>query len=258
MTEFVNPLSSKLEALRDKAGLRGVLILCGESAFLLSAPLMILMVVFGKQMLALWVGASYSSTYALLVMLTIGLTTAMTQASTQSMLFGMGQHKGLVWMRLAEGLGIAALGTILIRPFGLWGYAFATMFVSLLINLFVIPRHACKVLEMPVRNYYIKACLKPALFSLPLVLVLVGFQSVCPVTSWSRLVLGSMLGASTYLLTLFLAAHLKRRWNLEWFALGTLELVASRFQKDKRELESSAGIGVFAEMEKLEEQSVAE
>jgi O-antigen/teichoic acid export membrane protein len=258
MTEFANPLSSHLEAREDKSGLRDVLILCGESAFLLSVPLMALMLVFGKQMIALWVGASYSSTYALLVMLTIGLTMAMTQASTQSMLFGMGRHRGLVWMRLAEGLGIAALGTILIRPWGLWGYAFATMAVSLLINLIVIPRHVCKILEMPAQTYYLKGCLKPFLYSLPLILVLWSYKRTFPLESWSRLLAGMLLGGLTYVLTLLAGAWLTRRRRLEWLAVGILDLVANRFGKWKENFGASASCTVLEEFEKVEEHSVAE
>jgi O-antigen/teichoic acid export membrane protein len=258
MTEFANPLSSHLEALQDKAGLRRILILCGESAFLLSAPLTAFMLVFGRPMMTLWIGSRYSSTYALLVMLTIGLTAANTQCSTQSMLFGIGRHKGLVWMRLVEGIGIAALGTILIHLWGLWGYAFSMMIVSLLINLVLIPRYACKLLEMPARTYFLNGCLKPSLFSLPLVVVFLGFQHFSPIGSWAGLVTGILIGGFVYVLTLLTGVWLKRRRQIDWAALGILDLLEKRFVKKKRDLEASASAVVFEEFEKGVEQSVAD
>ena len=208
--------------------------------------------------MTLWIGTRYASTYALLAMLTIGLTAANSQSSTQSILFGIGRHKGLVWMRLAEGIGIATLGIVLINLWGLWGYALSTMIVSLLINMVLIPRYVCKILEMPARTYFLSGCLKPSLYSLPLVMVLLGLQHFSPVGSWAGLVTGTLIGGSVYVLTLLAGAWLKRQRQIEWPALGILDLVEKRFFKKKKDLETSASAAVFEEFEKVAEQTVAD
>ena len=253
MTEFVNPLSSHLDVHQDKAGLRHMLLLCGESAFLLFAPLATLMVVFGKQMLSLWVGSSYISSYPLLVLLTIGLGIGATQYSMQSMLFGIGRHKGLVWLRLAEGLCIAGLGIVLMRFWGLWGYAFATMAVSLTINLFLIPRYLCKILEMPVWTYWAKGCLKPCAFSLPFAAVLLLFAREFPVKSWTGMIIAVLCGVAMYLLTLLSGVLLRKRFQVSWSSLGVLGVLEKRFFGQREDLEISANVQLFQELERTQE-----
>ncbi len=258
MTEFVNPLSSQLEAHQDNAGLRRLLILCGESAYILFAPLAVLMIVLGKQMITLWVGNSYASTYPLLVLLTIGLGVSTTQASTQSLLFGIGRHKGLIWMRLTEALGAAAFGVALLHPWGLWGYAFATMVTCLAINMVMVPRYACKILEMPLSRYLAKGCLKPCMFSLPLAVALVEFNHVFPVKTWIGVIAGIVLAGAVYGLTLLAGAISNMRYRTAWSSMSILNLLQKRFLEGKIDLDLAANTAVLNEFEKAEEQSVAE
>lgn len=258
MTEFVNPLSSHLEAHQDGGGLRRVLILCGESIFLLLSPFAVLMFVFGKEMISLWVGTSYASTYPLLVMMTIGIGMATTQASTQSLLFGIGRHRGLVWMRLVEGLGIAALGIVLMRTWGLWGYAFSTMIVALSINLILIPRYACRILGMPVRTYLEKGCLKPCLYSLPLAGTLLVFKHAFPVKSWAGLIAAVLIGGTVYAITLLAGALPKRHLQVSWWSLSVLDLLRRRFVEREKDLNISAGTELLSGFERAKEQSFAE
>lgn len=253
MTEFVNPLSSHLDAHQDKAGLRHTLMLCGESTFLLFAPLATLMLVFGKQMLSLWVGNSYVSSYPLLVLLTIGLGMENAQYFMQSMLFGIGRHKGLVWLRLGEGLCTAGLGITLMPFWGLWGYAFATMVISLAVNFLLIPRNLCKILEMPVRAYWIKGCLKPCAFSLPFAAVALLFAHEFPVKSWTGMSIAILCGVAMYLLTLLSGIFLSKRVQISWSSLGILEVLEKRFFGQQEDLEISANVQLFQELEGKQE-----
>lgn len=176
MTEFVSPLSSQMDARQNPAGLQKLAVLCGETALLLFAPLAIVILVFGKELLGLWAGGSYIAAYPLLVLLTVGLGAYTIQLPLRSLLFGIGRHKGLIWMRLAEALGTAMVGIVLMKVWGVWGYAFATMMVSLAVNVLLIPRYACAVLDMPCRTYWVNSFIKPSLFSLPLVGSLLAFE----------------------------------------------------------------------------------
>ena len=258
MTEFVNPLSSKLEAQQDETALRRVLILCGESIFLLVCPFAVLMFVFGKQIISLWVGTGYASTYALLVLLTIGVGMSTTQASTQSLLFGIGRHKGLVWIRLLEGIGIAVLGIVLMKPWGLWGYAFSTMVVSLSINLLLIPAYACRVLRMPLYVYLKSGCLKPSIYSAPLVLSLLMLKYSFSVQSWLILIAVATVGAAVYLGTLLAGALAKRTSQISWWSLSVLDLLKQRFIDGKKDIEIAGGSDLVGEFGPAAEQSLAE
>jgi len=229
MTEFVSPLSSQLEAKEDKAALRRVLILCGETAFTILAPMAVLMLVFGKQMMALWVGNAYASTYPLLVLLTIGLGVNAAQSSIQSLLFGIGKHKGLIWMRLAEALGTAAIGIVFIKIWGLWGYALATMLVAVVINVFIIPQYVCKVLEIPLMQYLARGFLKPCLLTVPMAAVMLWFSLTFPVKSWIVVIEAILLGSVVYLLTILGTSTLAQRQHSNWWSLGVVDLLRRKY-----------------------------
>jgi O-antigen/teichoic acid export membrane protein len=258
MTEFVSPLSSQLEAQQDKAGLRRLLILCGETAFVLFAPLAVIMLVLGKQMLGLWVGREYMAAYPLLVLLTFGLGVNAAQYSVQAMLFGIGKHKGLIWMRLIEGFGTAALGILLIKFWGLWGYAFATMLVAVVINLFFIPKYVCGVLGIPLGRYLSKGFLKPCLISLPMAAAMLAFAHIFPANSWKAVIAATMVGTIVFLLTIVATMAYSQQKRSSWWSLGVVEVMRRRFLNRDENLELSAGAAILREYEKIEEQSVAE
>jgi len=225
MTEFVNPLSSRLDARQDKEGLRRVLTTSTEAAFMIFAPLAALMIVFGREMISLWVGQAYASSYPLLVFLTFGLGISATQASTQSLIFGIGRHRPLVLLRLTEGVGTALLGILLIRFMGLTGYAIASMVVPVVVNLVVMPRYACGVLGASFSSYLLNGCVKASVLSVPLAIWLMAFHHFFPPSKWIVILIGAASGGCIYLLTLLTAALAGRRVRLRWLRLDTLDIL---------------------------------
>ena len=71
MTEVVNPASSHLEAHEDYVKLRRLLQLSVQGAFILVAPMSAFLLIYGRDLLRLWVGVAYLSAYPLLVVLTL-------------------------------------------------------------------------------------------------------------------------------------------------------------------------------------------
>jgi O-antigen/teichoic acid export membrane protein len=254
MTEFVSPLSSQLEARGDHAGLRRLLVLGSETSLLLFAPLAAVMIIFGKEMISLWVGNNYASTYPLLVLLVFGLGIYETQNQIQSLLFGIGRHKGLIWIRSIEVASTVALGIALMKVMGLLGYALAVLIVSVGINVFLIPNYVCGILEMSLPRYWIDAVLKPCVFSLPLVAVLLACHHVFPVQTWSSVIGASLLGLSIYLFSLMCGLVLRRLPALSWVSLDAFDVLETALREGKLGLSVSEG-RVLREFEKLEAQS---
>ncbi len=203
MTEIVNPVSSELEARNDFAKLRELILLSVQSAFLLLAPMAAFLFAFGRELLTLWVGGNYASTYSLLVLLTLGMGTAATQCCVQSMLFGIERHKQLIWYRLGEGLSIALLGSAALRVAGLEGFAAVIALVLLLTSLILVPRHLCRIVELPLSTYLVEGCLKPCLAALPAAAAFMALRALLTVDSWPTLFLVLFVGCLVYALTLF-------------------------------------------------------
>src|SRR6266566_1290894 len=203
MTEIVNPVSSELEARNDFAKLRELIQLSVQSAFLLLAPMAAFLFVFGREVLTLWVGSEYASTYSLLFLLTLGMGTAATQCCVQSMLFGIERHKPLIWYRLGEGLSITLLGSAALRIAGLEGFALVIAATFLLTSLILVPRHLCRILELPLRTYLM-------------------------VETWSTLLLALLAGGLVYALTFFVMLYSSQPF-IAWLAPGILHVFDKKF-----------------------------
>src|SRR5437773_5134485 len=203
MTEIMNPLSSQLEARNNFAKLRELIQMSVQSAFLLLAPLAAFLFVFGRELLTLWVGLRYAIAYRLLVLLTLGVGVASTQCCVQSMLFGIERHQKLFWYRLAEGLSITVLGAVALQIAGLQGLALVMAGTLLLTSLVLVPRHLCKILDLPLRRYLLQGCVKPCLLALPAAAMFVASRFLFQVDSWPDLFVSALAGSLVYALTIF-------------------------------------------------------
>jgi O-antigen/teichoic acid export membrane protein len=207
MTEIMNPLSSQLEARNDFAKLRELIQMSVQSAFLVLAFLAAFLFVFGRELLTLWVGPQYAIAYHLLVFLTLGVGVAATQCCVQSMLFGIERHKQLFWFRLGEGLSITVFGAVALHLAGLLGLALvmaATLFTT---SLVLVPRHLCKILDLPLRRYLLQGCFKPCLLVLPAAATFLCLRYFFKIANWPDLLAAALAGSFVYALTLLLVSR---------------------------------------------------
>src|SRR6266403_308647 len=228
MTEIVNPVSSELETRNDFAKLRELILLSVQSAFLLLAPMAAFLFIFGRDLLTLWVGSEYASAYSLLVLLTLGMGTAATQCCVQSMLFGIERHKQLIWYRLGEGLSITLLGSAVLRIAGLEGFALVIAATFLLTSLILVPRHLCRILELPLRTYLVEGCLKPCVAALPVAAAFLALRSLLVVDTWSTLLLALLAGGLVYALTVFVMLYSSQPF-IAWLAPSILHVFDQKF-----------------------------
>ena len=228
MTEIVNPLSSRLEAQNNFSKLRQLILNSSQTAFLLLIPIASFLLIFGRQILAAWVGGRYTSAYGILVLLTLGLGAAATQCCIQSMLFGIERHKALIWFRLAEGLSVAVLGSIALKVWGLYGFAAIIAATLISTSIFLVPRHLCKILDLSVGRYLLEGFLKPCVLALPAVGTYIAIEREIEIGGWRDLLLAGMAGAFVYLATLLLAAFASYGSQFRWCTLGILRELAQR------------------------------
>jgi O-antigen/teichoic acid export membrane protein len=229
MTEVVNPASSYLEARRDFASLRRLLVLTAQGAYLLLVPMSVFLIMFGRDILRLWVGPAYLSTYPLLVILTLGMGAGATQAGLQSMLFGIGRHKGLIAYRLAEAGAFVVLGAVALKLSGLEAFAIAVSFTLLVTSLILVPQHVCRIVSLPMRSYLWQGCLKPSLLAIPFSVVLLAVCQITSIKSWLGILGALAVGGLTYAGTLLWAACRPRgRAGFEGMSLDVLNVLVDR------------------------------
>ena len=228
MTEIVNPLSSRLEAQNNFAKLRQLILNSSQMAFLLLIPLASFMIIFGKAILAAWVGSRYTTAYGLLVLLTLGLGCAATQCCIQSMLFGIERHKALIWFRLGEGLSVAILGGIALKFWGLYAFAAVIMVTLLTTSIILVPHHVCKILGLSLRSYLFEGPVKSCILALPTVGIFVLVHHMFAVSGWHDLLIAAAAGGCVYSISLSAAAVASSRAAGKWYAVGVLQAVIRR------------------------------
>ena len=170
MAQIFVPMSSQSEAKGDLDRLRKMYIAGNRVCALLILPITVILILLGKHVIRIWVGARYiPHSYPVLVVLIIPFTLMLMQAASGRVLFGIGKHQSLAKVTLIEGIANLILSIALVPPLGVIGDALGTAIPMYCTFLFFIPRHLKKQLGVPVRSFVRQAYLLPLLLNLPLV-----------------------------------------------------------------------------------------
>ena len=123
----------------------------------------------------------------------------------------MAKHRPFAFIALAEGVANIALSIFLVRKFGLIGSALGTAIPSLVTSAVVIPLYTLRVLEMSVREYVMKAYLRPVLCAVPVAAMAYSFSLVAA-SSWLTFAaeVAAMCGVFG-LLSYFVCLHSEQR-----------------------------------------------
>jgi O-antigen/teichoic acid export membrane protein len=170
VAQIFTPMSSQFNATGDMERLRWILVTGNRACALIAFPLSATLLILGKSLIEVWVGAKYVPiAYTVLVLLSVSDTTLMAQAASSRILYGMARHRKLAFVWLAEGVVNLILSIVLLRYYGVIGVAIGTAIPQLCTNLFFLPEHLCRVLGMGLRTFVRQTYLAPALLCAPLV-----------------------------------------------------------------------------------------
>lgn len=183
-TDTFFPATSRLHAKNDMAGLRELQILGSKIDVLIGLPLCVGLLFFGKQFISLWMGKEYASSWHILAVLIIPQFTSMSQYISGLTLLGMGRHKILAYLAMAEAFTNLVLSIILIRQFGVIGVAWGTAIPHLISTAVIIPLYTLRALELDPAEYFRQAYLRPVLCALPFALICYGVTRFAEPSSW--------------------------------------------------------------------------
>ena len=187
VAQIVTPMSSQLHATGDRSRLRLLLIAGNRACALIVFPLAVILVVCGRSIIEVWVGARYVSSYSILVLLIVPKSLYLAQSTSTRILLGMGRHRTLASVLLLEGVVNVVLSFLLAPRFGLIGVAWGTAVPLACTSLLFLPRHLCRQLEVPVSGFLRRAYLLPLALCLPLAGVLWFLASRFPAHSYRTL-----------------------------------------------------------------------
>ena len=107
----------------------------------------------GKSIIEAWVGVRYVDSYSILILLIVPRTLYLAQSTSIRILLGMEQHRVLASVLLLEGGVNVLLSVLLARRFGVIGVAWGTAIPLACTSLLFLPRHLCRVLDIPLGTF---------------------------------------------------------------------------------------------------------
>jgi O-antigen/teichoic acid export membrane protein len=167
LTDTLYPVASRMDASKDRAGLQRLLIVGTRMALLVTLPLCLGFLFLGRQFITLWMGRAFADSAVVLTVLTIPQFGSMSQYASALILAGMAKHRPFAYFALAEGIANLLLSVVLVQRIGLIGVAWGTVIPHLISSSIVVPLYTLHVLQLDLKEYLLKAYLRPVVSALP-------------------------------------------------------------------------------------------
>ncbi len=163
ISSTIFPRFSKLYALGDIEGLRGLYLKTVKVSVGIMMPVTIFLLFFGCEFINLWVGPGNFAGMKILLVLLLMNFIHVVGTPAASLLQGIGKNREFVYSEVINAVLNLALSIVLIRSMGLIGVALGTLVASLCTSAWFIPMLACKYTELPVKTYIKHSILPPLL-----------------------------------------------------------------------------------------------
>ena len=186
ISNTASPRASALEAAGDEAGVRRVLLKSAQFATIVMLPIAITFILRGRTFIRLWMGVEYADQSGhILWILTLSSIFVAGDQALNATIMGIGKHKALAVVYLAEGLCNLGLSIWLIHSMGIYGVAWGTALPSLAKSFFFWPWYVRRILKIPVREYISSNWLRPAAGASPFAVVSYLIERMFPVNHLS-------------------------------------------------------------------------
>jgi O-antigen/teichoic acid export membrane protein len=110
-------------------------------------------VLYARDFIQRWMGADFTDSYTVLVIIMVPLVLAMMQRPVSPLLFGISKHKYITYSNLLEGLANLGLSLALVRRYGMTGVALGTAIPMALMAVVAQPVYACRAIRLSRRRY---------------------------------------------------------------------------------------------------------
>lgn len=200
LAQIFTPMSSQFHAIGDHERLRKIFIAGNRACAFVMFPISVSLMVMGKSVIEAWMGPRYISSYTVLLIILIPTTLYYAQTGSNRILFGTSQHKALAYIALIEGIANVILSIVLVKPFGIVGDAIGTAIPLTCTALMFLPRHMCRLLEVPLRRFITATYFYPAVLCVPMALTLHVMQQFSYAHRFPQLVVNLLAGWAVYAL----------------------------------------------------------
>jgi O-antigen/teichoic acid export membrane protein len=175
MAMILTPTTSSLESIGDLKEIENLLIKSVRYSIYLVLPLVLVLVVFGGEVMRVWMGPNYAN-WILPAILAIGFLGTCIQTPILFMLEGLNAH-GRAGLGQFIGSVLSAAAVFVSFKFfhaGLTAAAVAVTVPLLLVNVVYLPVLLCRRLGQTLGKFYAKVAVRPLIHVLPFTISLVG------------------------------------------------------------------------------------
>jgi len=187
------PAATELDAQGDRVGLANLYLVSSKFVFLGSILCGSMAILWAREFFQLWLGAAYAepaaypSVATLFGLLLFGSMVSVAQRIGYQVLLGIREVGLLAALFAAEGVMNLVMSIVLVRSYGLIGVALGTLIPAVVFEGILQPFFVCRALRISLSAYCREVLFRPAIVALLLVLVLVSFTLLEPLTQWSSL-----------------------------------------------------------------------
>jgi len=211
MSTFVNRFAfvttttaGALQAGKDERELKHFFLESCKLGMAISLPMVIVLIILGRNILLLWMGPRYVTTYAL-ELLALGYLLPVSQSPALRILVGLDKHGRIGWISFTTALATLGLGIVVLNSTG-WSLTRAAFLIGIPLTLgngMLIPLYACRVMGVPFSRYIYKSFAGPLLCNAPLSIILILSRTIfsqAPILSvFVGLIVGGSVTAILYL-----------------------------------------------------------
>jgi O-antigen/teichoic acid export membrane protein len=183
MVGVLAPTTSDLDAHGDQAGIRELLIVSTKYMLLIALPVAAVFFVMGESFITLWMGPAYGESAALLVILTAAILGHLLLMPSETILLGLGKHRVIAWITLAQALTNLVLSLALVKPYGLRGVAWGTAVPMAVFAAAALVIYFRYLLGLPLGDYLRRSMPLPLVVQVPFVGLLVLLKTYSPPSS---------------------------------------------------------------------------
>lgn len=182
------PMAAALEARSDRGRLQKLFITLSRSAVAVYGFVFLSLVLYGREFISLWMGEEFSGAYAILLALTAASFSQANNAVAGSLARGMGRLRVLTWVVVARAVINVPLSVILLRQYGIFGVALATMVVHFTADI-ILALYYSRLFAVRVPELLSAVHLKALIALLPYAVVAISLKHFLgPIDSWGELV----------------------------------------------------------------------
>jgi O-antigen/teichoic acid export membrane protein len=219
ITDTFLPIASARHNTNDRVGLTAFLLRGTRLVTLMTLPVAVIVVFFGEEILALWVGREYTDVPATVLWFTAANFFFSTYLWTSlNVLMGAGEIKRIFWISLAEIVLVLALVFSLVPSMGLPGLALAGLIANVVTGVFLFVPAACHKTTFQPLEFLTKSLPPLLLAVLPGVITAWSLSDRLDLTSWASIAL-AVAATGTVSMASLLFVGTTRREKLRYYVI---------------------------------------